>query len=143
MISHADPASAEVQAAAEAASVEVPDLLAAMDSTGIGDPWTYLRGVGELPSLPQPVVRSAAPPASGASSRTAECIIARESGGNPHAVNSRSGAAGLGQFLPGTWASTPQGRAGLSVFDPAANRAAVQWMISVGRIREFVTSWGC
>lgn len=32
------------------------------------------------------------------------CVIARESGGNPHAVNPYSGAGGLFQFLPSTWA---------------------------------------
>ena len=33
------------------------------------------------------------------------CVIQRESGGNPSAVNSSSGAGGLYQFLPSTWAS--------------------------------------
>lgn len=33
------------------------------------------------------------------------CVISRESGGNPHAVNSSSGAGGLFQFLPSTWSS--------------------------------------
>lgn len=33
------------------------------------------------------------------------CVIEHESGGNPHAVNSSSGAGGLYQFLPSTWAS--------------------------------------
>jgi resuscitation-promoting factor RpfC len=32
------------------------------------------------------------------------CVIARESGGNPRAVNPYSGAGGLFQFLPSTWA---------------------------------------
>lgn len=33
------------------------------------------------------------------------CIISRESGGNARAVNASSGAGGLFQFLPSTWAS--------------------------------------
>ena len=33
------------------------------------------------------------------------CVIQRESGGNPTAVNPTSGAGGLYQFLPSTWAS--------------------------------------
>lgn len=33
------------------------------------------------------------------------CVIARESGGNPAAVNPTSGAGGLFQFLPSTWAA--------------------------------------
>jgi len=32
------------------------------------------------------------------------CVISRESGGNPRAVNPASGAGGLFQFLPSTWA---------------------------------------
>jgi len=32
------------------------------------------------------------------------CVIAHESGGNPSAVNPTSGAGGLYQFLPSTWA---------------------------------------
>lgn len=33
------------------------------------------------------------------------CVISRESGGNPRAVNPSSGAGGLFQFLPSTWAA--------------------------------------
>jgi LysM repeat protein len=33
------------------------------------------------------------------------CVISHESGGNPEAVNPSSGAGGLFQFLPSTWAS--------------------------------------
>ena len=33
------------------------------------------------------------------------CVISRESGGNPAAVNPVSGAGGLYQFLPSTWAA--------------------------------------
>jgi hypothetical protein len=84
-----------------------------------------------------------APAAPSRLDRLVECVIWRESRGNPNAVNPRSGASGLGQFLRGTWLSTPQGRAGYSVFDPSANRAAVRWMIEVGRGREFVTIGGC
>ncbi|MBO0682601.1 MAG: transglycosylase SLT domain-containing protein [Candidatus Dormibacteraeota bacterium] len=55
--------------------------------------------------------------------RVAKC----ESGYNPNAVNPSSGASGLFQFLPSSWASTPQGKAGQSVFDPAANAAGAAW----------------
>jgi nucleoid-associated protein YgaU len=40
---------------------------------------------------------------SGASGSFQSCVIARESGGNPAAVNPVSGAGGLYQFLPSTW----------------------------------------
>ena len=128
---HADDVSAEVLEAAAAAHVSPVDLQGAVNSTGV-DPYIYLRGTGELPPLPAPE-RVVTSPFSG---RVA-CIIAHESQGNPRAVNPRSGASGLGQFLSSTWSTTPQGRAGLSVFDASANTAAINWMISVGRAREF------
>jgi len=55
--------------------------------------------------------------------RVAKC----ESNYNPLAVNRSSGASGLFQFLPSTWANTPQGKAGQSVFDAAANAQAAAW----------------
>jgi uncharacterized protein YraI len=55
---------------------------------------------------------------------------------DPSAVNSRSGASGLFQFLPGTWKSTPY--ASSSIFDAWANANAAAWMWSVGRRGEWV-----
>jgi hypothetical protein len=138
MASHADDVSAEVSEAAAAAHVNPLDLQGAVNSTGV-DPYTYLRGTGELPPL-QPVGR-VSPPVDG---RVA-CIIRYESRGDARAVNPRSRAAGLGQFLPSTWMTTPQGRAGLSVFDPSANRAAIAYMLGAGRALEFdaVRFYGC
>jgi hypothetical protein len=137
IIGHADDVQAEVLAAAAAAHVDPVRLQGAINSTG-DDPWTYLRAVGELPA-PQRSL-TAVP----ASSARINCIIAHESQGDPRAYN-RSGASGLGQFLPGTWASTPQGRAGLSVWDPAANTAAINYMLAAGRAQEFdaVRFYGC
>jgi soluble lytic murein transglycosylase-like protein len=137
----------DVAAAAAAAGVDERDLRGALNSQAMhgltADPWTYLRSNRELPSLPPSASNSPAAPASGVSSRVA-CIIAKESGGDPNAHN-RSGASGLGQFLPSTWVTTPQGRAGMSVWDPAANTAAIGWMISAGRAMEFdaVKFYGC
>jgi hypothetical protein len=68
-------------------------------------------------------------------SARADCIVAHESHWNAAAVNPRSGASGLGQFLRSTWATTPY--AARSVFDPYANHAAVCWMLAAGRAREF------
>jgi len=64
--------------------------------------------------------------------RKARC----ESGFNRFAQNA-SGAAGLFQFLPSTWRSTPYG--GFSVFDPFANALAAGWMHAHGRGNE----WQC
>ena len=136
---HAEPdelhaAVAAVAAPAAEAHVDPVDLLGASITTGL-PPRTYLQAVGELPMPREPAL----PP----NPRIA-CIIRVESQGDPNARN-RSGASGLGQFLPSTWATTPQGKAGLSVFDAAANRAAIEWMVSVGRAREFdaVRFYGC
>jgi soluble lytic murein transglycosylase-like protein len=55
-----------------------------------------------------------------------------ESRHNPGAYNRSSGASGLYQFLPSTWRATPQGRAGMSPFDPYANAAAAAWLYRTG-----------
>ena len=66
--------------------------------------------------------------------RIAKC----ESGYNPHAVNP-SGASGLFQFMPSTFAKSPPGRAGGSIWDPVANSQAAAWVYSQGRQGE----WEC
>jgi hypothetical protein len=57
-------------------------------------------------------------------------IIQCESGGDPGIVNPYSGAAGLFQFMPGTWAaaSVSAGVGGSSVFDGEANIIAAAWL---------------
>ena len=129
--------SPEIVAIAAEAGVDPMHLLGAVIATRT-PARQYLIDVGELapPYTPPPAAPSRI-------ERIADCIIQRESRGNPAAVNRSSGASGLGQFLPSTWRGTPQGRAGLSVFDPVANRAAVIWMLEQGRGREFVTIGGC
>jgi hypothetical protein len=57
-----------------------------------------------------------------------DCIIAGESGWDPTQQNPRSRAAGLAQFLPSTWATTPEGQSGLSPFEPLANIDAAIWL---------------
>jgi LysM repeat protein len=57
-----------------------------------------------------PVARPARPPQAttaptGGMSAFESCVISRESGGNPRAVNPASDAGGLFQFLPSTWAA--------------------------------------
>jgi len=65
--------------------------------------------------------------------RVADC----ESNLNPNAVNGSSGASGLFQFMPGTWATTPY--ADQDIFDPVANANAAAWMWDNGRRNE----WTC
>jgi hypothetical protein len=57
-----------------------------------------------------------------------DCIIARESGWDPSVRNPRSSAAGLAQFMPATWDTTPQGQLGLSPFDPLPSIDAAIWL---------------
>lgn len=57
-------------------------------------------------------------------------VIDCESNGDPDAVNPASGASGLFQFIPGTWASASVGAGwdGADVFDPEANVAVAFWL---------------
>lgn len=74
-------------------------------------------------------------------------IISCESNGDPDAVNPYSGAAGLFQFLPSTWASTAPkaGYPEASPYDPEANVASAAWLAN--RYQELGYSywhaWNC
>jgi len=150
---HAQGVRDDVVAAAREAGVSEVDLAGAVNSletAGVPDtdPFSYLRSTGELPPIARPPAASTASPpvlpAVSVWSARVECIIRVESHGDPLAHN-RSGASGLGQFLPSTWVTTPQGLAGYSVYNAEANRSAIQWMIDSGRAREFdaVRFYGC
>jgi resuscitation-promoting factor RpfC len=58
-----------------------------------------VQAAAQVPSAPQPATYGGAP------GSFQSCVIARESGGNASAVNASSGAGGLYQFLPSTWAA--------------------------------------
>jgi hypothetical protein len=122
--------------AANEAGVPLVDLLGAIATTRL-PARAYLDMTGEL-SRP-----SAPPPARDGLDTLVDCLAWHESRGFAGAYNRGSGASGLLQFLPSTFASTPQGKAGLSVFDPAAARAAAKWMIGQGRLREWSTWRSC
>lgn len=67
--------------------------------------------------------------------RIAKC----ESNFNPNAINKSSGASGVFQYLPSTWANTPEGKEGKSPFDAEANiRAAIRHMAVHG-----YNAWVC
>lgn len=74
-------------------------------------------------------------------------IIQCESLGNPDAVNPYSGASGLFQFMPGTWAvaSVQAGVGDRSVFDGEANIIAASWLAEYyrDRIGEPWRPWSC
>jgi peptidoglycan hydrolase CwlO-like protein len=74
-------------------------------------------------------------------------IIRCESNGDPNAYNPYSGASGLFQFLPSTWATTAP-RAGYpdaSPFEPEANTASAAWLAN--RYEElgedYWRAWSC
>ncbi len=60
-----------------------------------------------------------------------------ESRYHPNSVNSSSGASGLFQFLPSTWAFTPY--ASYSPFDPRYNALAAAWLYQ----RDGPSQWVC
>ena len=60
-----------------------------------------------------------------------------ESRYHPNSVNTSSGASGLFQFLPSTWAFTPEHAS--SPFDPVANAQAAAWLYN----RDGPSQWVC
>ena len=64
--------------------------------------------------------------------KMALCVAAAESNFDPLVVNPSTGAAGVFQFLPSTWAALSEmaGRGGASVFDARANVAVAAWTVS-------------
>ncbi len=91
---------------------------------------------GSVGAIQQIILDAFAPLGSTAQSwalRVAKC----ESNYNPYAVNSGSGAAGLFQFLPSTWRSSPY--ASYSPFDPKANAEAAAWLYQ----RSGPGQWSC
>jgi soluble lytic murein transglycosylase-like protein len=91
---------------------------------------------GSVGLIQQIILNAFAPLGSAAQTwalRVAKC----ESNYNPYAVNRSSGASGLFQFLPSTWAFTPQHAQ--SVFDPTANATAAAWLYN----RDGPSQWSC
>lgn len=67
--------------------------------------------------------------------RVARC----ESNLDPRAVNSSSGASGLFQFMPGTFAGTPNGKRGEDIFNAYSSADAAGWMWANGMRNH----WAC
>lgn len=90
---------------------------------GGGGPWNHPPAVEQWRSLVQQHFPS---------NRVEEAlrIIGCESNGDPNAYNPYSGASGLFQFLPSTWASTAPmaGYAEASVFEPGPNVGSAAWL---------------
>lgn len=107
---------------------------------GGGGPWDHPESVEQWRSLVSQFFPA---------SRVEEAlrVIDCESNGNPSAVNPYSGASGLFQFLPSTWATTAPnaGYGGASALDPEANIATAAWLAN--RYQELGYSywhaWSC
>jgi len=105
----------------------------------LADSWAWLSAAGTQP-VPEPTLDQEAASAAVLDPRAylyqqapdlaprLDCIIASESGWDPSQVNARTRAAGLAQFLPSTWATTPQGMHGLSPLEPQPNIDAAVWL---------------
>jgi transglycosylase-like protein with SLT domain len=88
------------------------------------------------PSVPD-VVQAAFAPLGPDAVAWALRVSACESRYDPGAVNASSGASGLFQFLPSTWAASPY--AADSPFDPTANALAAAWLYQ----RSGPAAWSC
>jgi hypothetical protein len=115
-----------------------------LGSLEVVTPVAEVRRVGTKPA-PAPgdiesIIRTAAA-AWGADPNQLLRVAWCESRYNPSALNSRSGAAGLFQFMPATWAanSVRAGYAGASVFDPAASANVAAYMFARGQAAQ----WSC
>lgn len=92
---------------------------------------------GEEPVAEQEPTVQIAPPLNPGVEALLDCISWAESRDTPSAYNPKSGAAGQFQFTYPTWMETPQGRAGMSRYDPVAARSAARWMIGQGLKRRW------
>jgi hypothetical protein len=133
MVSHADDVSAEVNDAALAAAVDPQQLQGALNSlktAGLSDdPYTYLRSTGELPPLREPVTPP--PPVTA----RVDCIENKESGGANIANAHGSGAGGVLQYMPSTFArgAAEMGHPEWSLWNPAEARAVAAHDLALGR----------
>ena len=96
-------------------------------------PKTVPKPSGEIPLLIWNTFGPLGPDAQAWALRVAWC----ESRYHPNSVNSRTGAAGLFQFMPSTWAASPY--ATQSPFDPVANTQAALWLYK----RSGPGRWSC
>ena len=90
-------------------------------------------------SRPVTVARQAPAATYSGGSSFQSCVIRRESGGNPHAVNASSGAGGLFQFLPSTWASLgysglPAERPGVCAVPGVRETLRAGWRLTMGAL---------
>jgi hypothetical protein len=143
MVSHADGVEAEVLEAAAVAHVDPIDLAGAVNSTGT-DPFDYLRGTGELPPLPTEPKPGPVTPAPVAPPGRVQCLEQKESQGR-NVPNSRgSGAVGVLQYMPSTFAAhaAEMGHPNWSPWNAAQAEAVAAHDLALGRRAQWSVS-GC
>ena len=147
----ADPeASEQVKHAAADAGVDPVQLQGAVNSTHV-DPYVYLRSEGllerapeQLSTKPPPPVVTSSPVVLPAVSARVACIEAKESGG-ANVRNARgSGAGGVMQYMPSTFArgAAEMGHPEWSLWNPAQARAVAAHDLALGRRGQW-TVGGC
>ena len=89
----------------------------------------------------QAIIEGAFAPLGATAQQWGLCIAFHESGYNPNAIQPGvGGAEGLFQFEPSTWATTPEGQAGDSIFDATASSEAAAWEYSRGNYNAWTTN---
>lgn len=140
-------APASTTTTATSATTLAPSTTTLAPSTSVAAPTTIPTTTTTAPARPRlaikPAVERWRPQVSAAFPadlvEDALVIMQCESGGDPNAVNPYSGAAGLYQFMPGTWAaaSVKAGVGDRSVFDGEANIIAAAWLAGYYRSRGY------
>jgi len=136
---HAEDPKTDVETAARAAGVDPVELAGAANTVGV-DPWVYARAEGLLErSVPPPP-----PPRTTPLDARVACLEAKESGGR-NVPNARgSGAVGVLQFMPSTFAAhaAEMGHHDWSPWNPEQARAVASHDLALGRRAQWVVS-GC
>jgi hypothetical protein len=110
----------------------------ALDASVAGGPGASPPPVPPAPTVAPPrsvviaLIRDRFAPLGSGATEVALCVAERESNFDPLAVNPVTGAAGVFQFMPSTWASLSElaGRGGASVYDARANVAVAAWTVA-------------
>jgi len=142
---HAQDPQTDVQQAAAAAGVDAVDLAGAANTVGV-DPWVYARSEGLLERAPEQG-SAKPPPAMGLTTPVAArvaCIEAKESGGANIGNARGSGAGGVMQYMPSTFArgAAEMGHPEWSLWNPTQARAVAAHDIALGRRGQW-TVGGC
>lgn len=104
-------------------------------------PSTLAPATPTPPPSPEAIIQATFAPLGATAVQWGLCIAQHESGDDPNAIQvGPGGAEGLFQFEPDTWAATPQGQAGDSIFDPVAQSQAAAAFYAAGNYDAWTTN---